>query len=490
MRDEPNVNIRRPSNTRASGTVPTVATELATKLSPSGGWGQGAARPGPRPTVAPRRFQPVLTLGNQKALLSLVEDITGSEVPRQLQRVSAEIARAESLRTDLANLGLAGAELVPTLSYLAALRVLRDLLLQGWALGVDEEGVYLVPPLVSALQLDPDELKAALRESFAFTRQAQLSNPATAQFIRDMERRGIGAVLGDGPEIAKRLSRVTAAQDLELAIRPVLELVTPEARDDGEGGTGLRLQDIWRYARHFWSIPYQSTPGRNLFYLVRDEAVPKRPVMGIAALGNPLIRLTQRDDRLGWTKDALRRRLERSDAAGRLAIGQHLARVANDGINDIFRRDLDLDGRSPAEATAYLLEVEKEAARRRNLDLSEAGEGRTAEYSLIRDAHNAVEAGRGEEVDWERLATTALYRRKRAGTLADLVRAASTLHERGAERDPDAVLRILRRAHEGPADDAGEQAVETVLRRIKQKALAEHVLELITCGGDTKGASV
>lgn len=462
--------------------MPTVDKELTLTLSANAERGQSVGHSGPRPTVAPRRFQPILTLGNQQTLLSLAEDITGSELPRQLQRVGEEIDQAESLRAELAGLGISGVDLVPTLSYLAVLRVLRDLLLQGWAVGLDEEGVYLTPPLVSALQLGPDELKAALRESFAFARRAQLSDPATAQFIRDMERRGIGAVLADGPEMAERLARVATAEDLERAIHPALELVTPEARDDGEGGTGLRLQDIWRYARHFWSIPYQSTPGRNLFYLVRDDAGPGRPVMGIAALGNPLIRLTGRDDRLGWTRDALRRRLEHSDAAGRLAIGQHLARVVNDGIDDIYRRDLDLDERSDNEAVVYLLEVEKKAARRRDLDLSAAGEGRTVEYGLIRDAHTAVEAGHGEQVDWERLAATALYRRKRSGTLADLLRAAAILRERDAERDPDAVLRSLRGAYDATPDEAGQHAVETVVRRIKQKALAEHVLELITCG--------
>jgi hypothetical protein len=462
--------------------VPTADTEPITSRSVGAERSQGAERPASRPAVTPRRFQPLLTIGNQQALLSLIEDVAGSELRQQLLRVGEEIDRAESLRAELTALGLSGTDVVPTLSYLAVLRVLRDLLLQGWTLGMDEEGVYLIPPLVGALQLGPDELKAALRESFAFARRAQLSDPATAQFVRDMERRGIGAVLADGAELAERLSRVATAEELERAVRPSLELVSPDARDDSKDGTGLRLQDIWRYARHFWSIPYQSAPGRNLFYLVRDDAGPRRPVMGIAALGNPLIRLTQRDDQLGWTRDSLRRRLEASNTADRLAIGQHLARVAHEGINDIYRRDLDLDGRSEKEAAAYLLEVEKEAARRRDLDLSKAGAGRTVEYALIRDAHTAVHAGRGEDVDWERLATTALYRRKRAGTLADLLRATATLRERGADRDPDAVLRILRGAHDGRPDEAGEHAVEIVLRRIKQKALAEHVLELITCG--------
>lgn len=44
-------------------------------------------------------------------------------------------------------LGVPGAQLVPTLGYLASLRVLRDLMLQGWALGTDEDDLFLVPSL-------------------------------------------------------------------------------------------------------------------------------------------------------------------------------------------------------------------------------------------------------------------------------------------------------------------------------------------------------
>ena len=73
--------------------------------------------------------------------------------------------------------------------------------------------------------------------------------------------------------------------------------------------TGIWLQDVWRYARHFWSIPYQSTPGRNLFYLVRDAALPERPLIGIAALGNPVLGLAKRDDHFGWSANGLERRL-------------------------------------------------------------------------------------------------------------------------------------------------------------------------------------
>ena len=76
-----------------------------------------------------------------------------------------------------------------------------------------------------------------------------------------MERRGFSRIFANGSELADRLTKTG-----ELAIQPELELIEPGARDST---TGLLLQEIWRYARHFWSIQYQSTPGRNMFYLVR-----------------------------------------------------------------------------------------------------------------------------------------------------------------------------------------------------------------------------
>ena len=87
------------------------------------------------------------------------------------------------------------------------------------------------------------------------------------------------------------------------AIKPELQVIEPGARDET---TGVLLQDVWRYARHFWSIPYQSTPGRNLFYLVRDAALPERPLIGIAALGNPVlgwpsVTITSAGPRTGWS---------------------------------------------------------------------------------------------------------------------------------------------------------------------------------------------
>src|SRR5439155_91331 len=60
-----------------------------------------------------------------------------------------------------------------------------------------------------------------------------------------------------------------------------------------------------------------------------------------------------------------------------------------------------------------------------------AGEDRSADYVLIREAQQAAESGEVDSIDWERVAQTALYHRKRAGTLADLYRALGALNDLG-----------------------------------------------------------
>src|SRR5262249_35847950 len=69
--------------------------------------------------------------------------------------------------------------------------------------------------------------------------------------------------------------------------------------------TGLDLFDVWRYFRHTWTTNYQSTPGRKIFFLVRDRAAANHPVVAIAALGSPIVQLSVRDQWIGWTPDQL-----------------------------------------------------------------------------------------------------------------------------------------------------------------------------------------
>jgi len=249
----------------------------------------------PAGRVEPRRFRPRLSFGYHQDLVALVKDQEGLSFGDRVERIRASIDTIDAHRVQLAGLGVGPDDLEPTIFYSATLRLLRDLILQGWTAGADDDGIYILPPVVGAASEDPSESKLELRDSFKFVLADQLLSDSVTAFISNMERQGIARVFADGPELADRLA-LLGDQEIGAAICPTLELVTPEGRDSI---TGIRLQDIWRYSRLQWSIPYQQTPGRNLHYLIRDEAGPGRPIIGIAALGNAILGLVTARRRIG-----------------------------------------------------------------------------------------------------------------------------------------------------------------------------------------------
>lgn len=419
----------------------------------------------------PRRFRPQLTLGYYQALQALVEDLEGQSREESVRRVRSSIDVGEARKVQLQGMAVDDERLQPTVVYLATLRVLRDLVSQGWTPGCDDNGIYILPPDLSAESDDPSEIKSEVRNSFRFAVADQLLLPSVASFIRRMERNGIGQLFADGPELAGRVAGM-AAKGVDPGILPVLELVTPEARDPF---TKIKLQDVWRYSRLQWSIPYQQTPGRNVHYLIRDAAGPKRPVIGIAALGNAILGLSKRDDALGWSVESLAKRLEASTEGDRRAVTGHLVEFMRSELSRVYVGDFELSGMSVRDKVSYLERIEAEAASARRADLQQAGDDRTAEYRLTRRAHDLAESGQAEEVDWVAVACTQLYRRKRAASLADAYRTLAVFADAGVKDDPGHLVRLLEK-------EQGRRAVETVLRRIKQQALTENVMELITCG--------
>lgn len=426
----------------------------------------------------PRRFRPRLSVGYHQDLHALVSALADRSPEDRIRLIRSSIDTAETRRLRLRELGVGSDDMLPTVVYLASLRVLRDLTLQGWQPGVDDDGVYVLPPPVTAAGDDPSEAKTGLRDSFRFILADQLLSPSVASFVRSMEKHGIAKVFADGADVADRIDAANVkypadrSRAITEAVQPVLELVTLDARDSA---TGIRLQDLWRYSRLQWSIPYQATPGRNLHYLIRDQAEPNCPIIGIAALGNAILGLNQRDDALGWSVRSLHRRLDSSSPAEQCKIGRHLLAFIRSEVDMIYRADFELPQLSPEKAIVYLESIEAEADAARRRDLTFSGDERTSDYDLIRDAHNLVQDGEADKVNWTKIARTNLYRRKRAANLADSLRAIAIFERAGLDDNPLALRDLL-------WTDDGVRAAELVLRRIKQQAIAENVMEIITCG--------
>ena len=426
-------------------------------------------------TVAPkrnistplRRFQPRLSLGYQDKLYRLARELEAMPHHEADRELCLAVGTADRRCSQYELLGLAREDLIPTLQWGTALRVLRDLHMQGWTLHTDDEGLLLKAPTTTKSS-DPEVAKEAIRRSFAFARDAQLCQPSVRRFIRRLEQRGVHRLFADGPALAERIRTLGLA-----GMQPELELIEHGLRDSS---TGLLLQDVWRYARHFWSIPYHSTPGRNMFYLVRDGAAEGRPLIGIAALGNTVLGLAQRDHYAGWSAKGLRTRWASMGLRDRRRLAARLSEVVDEGIAETFSDDIWPDG-VPSDwraAAATAERIKSEAADQRLELLSDSGVARDDDSLAVRAAHSAAQKGDPGSVDWHALATTLLYRRKRASTLADLTRARGILTDLGAP-DPASVERALETG-------AGVRALETALRRIKQTMLASNVMELITCG--------
>jgi len=213
------------------------------------------------------------------------------------------------------------------LRYRAFLLILRDLLTVSWQIHYSNDGIDIIAPYTDRhkglSQEEQTQLKEGVRYELSAACREQLTEKATQNFIRSVEepsatskiKKSIKVLLADGQELADRFRDVNKLHPdeqitaLQHVIRPYLVLVEGEKRDPF---TGIKYGDIWRYFRLTWSIPYLSSPGRKLFYLVRDAAHPYHAIMAIASLSNSALQVRDRDNYIGWTAERIIRQLKQA----------------------------------------------------------------------------------------------------------------------------------------------------------------------------------
>lgn len=219
------------------------------------------------------------------------------------------------------------AEYTEKLKYLATLESLLDLIEIGHHLEKDPEKidgfppVRLYPPDPDRFEDDPQEYKKREREILQKERKAQFDQ-STRTFIREMEapnrhdgtKVDVTDLIAEGEDLyddlvrLNNLDREEIIEELDSEIQPYVQLAERGVDDEH---TGLDLHDIWRYFRYTWLTPYNSVPGRNINFLIRDAAREHHPVMGIASLASSMMNLRKRDQYIGWRIDAVEETLER-----------------------------------------------------------------------------------------------------------------------------------------------------------------------------------
>jgi Domain of unknown function (DUF4338) len=412
------------------------------------------------------------------------------------------VRQREAFVRELEWCGLQVAETLDRHRYRATLMVLRDLTGQGWRVQYRYKSVFLVRPDYThgKMPLDPLTVKAQIREAMQEERLARLLAPTAQKFVRQLERNnpprlGIQALVGDGRLLAERLQRLrtdSTVDDLRGAVSPYLQLVTGEEKDKY---TGIRLIDVWRYFRYLWAIPNLPTPGRNLFYLVRDAGQVNHPIIGIAALGNSIVQLSERDNRIGWSIEGLESRLNRKSRK----ISHTLAPGSAETIEYLESEQeyhFRIDGEASLIAKCLTRSMERELATISLRNLVRASEIRRPTSGLIdrllkvaadseherreglRDSETSGESPKRSDASqaWKKDSEKPLYRRKRAQVLADLFFAREQFRITGIELEPEKALRELL------STDNGRKALRIALHANKKTKIGSSMMDLIVCG--------
>jgi hypothetical protein len=273
----------------------------------------------------------------------------------------------------------------------------------------------------------------------------------------------------DGRELAEALDGsacVERVEDRAIALARIIQpyvqvVVEPEETCNH---TGLRLIDIWRYFRYTWATPQQSTPGRKMFFLVRDAAAAFHPVIGIGALSSSIVQLSCRDEWIGWQPNKFIAHLRARPVVKyarwlHASLEQLLQGIYIDDFLEmgLFRR---ADLRRPSGEV-----IER---------LMTLGRRERAEHHLYPDRQR--HKGKASATEWLNLAQTPLFRAKRALELAALLHARLGLQKAGFTTPTKSALKMAL------GDRVARAAISTVLRRVKASRVGVNMMDVTICG--------
>jgi hypothetical protein len=438
-------------------------------------------------------------------------DVLTDELIEFQESLDREVAIKDEIRSVESEIGDDITE--DQIRYLAVLEVLLDLIEINYDIRKNSK-LHVVRPDPDRYKDDPEEFKKQERAILQKERRAQFQEESVRKFVRKMERdtrrntNGGQSVLelitGGEPlyqDIAPFQDQTQGeiTRDLKDVVQPYIQKVEKGQKCEH---TELDLMDIWRYFRYTWLTPYNTVPGRNINFLIRNAAKPKDPVMGITTLASPMMNLSVRDDYIGWTIDAVENKLQRKK------------RVHE------YEEQLPEETRTPDKKTRTVtntewLETEEEYEERvsefcsdirealensiedaisniryddfaeEHPELSEESfvnpDGRVIEIleEIEKEAEQTIEDGEDENPekieDWEKRSETALFRKKRARAVQKLLRDRKYFQEHNDEDDVEFI-------RTGLNNDSGGRAIKTALKEIKKERVGAGMMNIMVCG--------
>jgi hypothetical protein len=367
--------------------------------------------------------------------------------------------------------------------------VLADLLDQGWDVSAEGARIHLQPPGLRLVGETAEKAKERLRQALQTGRDRQLADAGVRYFLgrmhrivpRNCGRTSIADVIDDGAEIAAllRAHAVDGTPEIAGRLRNVIDPVVEICDDDAKCSvTGLRLIDIWRYFRHTWSLEYRPVPGRQMAILIRNAARPRRPVIGIAMLASPVLRMRVRDDWIKWNTEPFIEELRRGTWEPEVALRALVARleksIGETRFDDLISPD---EVAFPNERTILRLEQKSAGAaisRQRKLEEFYA-QAEEANQS-VRSQRDATKSGSVDGVDWRGASEEVLFVRKRAEVLARLLDAKRTFQAVDWSKTGIALLdSVIQHPN-------GLRTLSVALQEVRKAGLSSQIADVSVCG--------
>ncbi|UWG49229.1 hypothetical protein AArcCO_4054 (plasmid) [Halalkaliarchaeum sp. AArc-CO] len=397
--------------------------------------------------------------------------------------------------------------------YLAALEVLLDLIEINYDIRKNSE-LHVVRPDPDRYKDDPEEFKKQERAILQKERRAQFQEESVREFVRKMERdtrrntnggRSVLELITGGEQLYQDLapfqdqSQEEIAEDLEDVVQPYIQKVEKGKKCEH---TELDLMDIWRYFRYTWLTPYNTVPGRNINFLIRNAAKPKDPVMGIATLASPMMNLSVRDDYIGWTIDAVEDKLQRkkrvheyeeqlpeekrtSDKKTRTVTNTEWLETEEEYEERISEFCTEIREALENSIKDAISNIRHDDFAEEHPELSEESfvnpDERVIEIleEIEEEAEQRIEEGADENPekieDWEKRSETALFRKKRARALQKLLRDRKYFQEHSDQDDVEFI-------RTGLNNDSGRRAIKTALKEIKKERVGAGMMNIMVCG--------
>jgi hypothetical protein len=149
------------------------------------------------------------------------------------------------------------------------LLIIRDLTRIGWETDFCGNRVTVTPPKIYNKQIIRDSMQIK-RQEILYENKAWIKN----------HRKIANSNLADGSVVWNS------------NIEPMIEVCQTQEQ-----------LDIFRFFRYYWSSPFSEYVGRRVKLLIRDNALPNKPLIGIAALGSSIVHIPDRDNWIGWNKE-------------------------------------------------------------------------------------------------------------------------------------------------------------------------------------------